>query len=378
MNSDVRHIIALSQINTVGPVMVRSLVSAFGSAEDAMRASRAALAKVSGLRQEAIEALTSQSAKEEALAKADYELDFAGRHNIQVLTYDMAAYPSRLNQCSQAPATLFYKGNANLNSLHTLSVVGTRQPSAEGCRLTAEIIGQLAERYPDMLVVSGLAYGIDVAAHTAALEAGVATIGVVAHGLDQIYPPKHRNVAAQMVGNGGILTEYFTKTRPDAPNFVARNRIVAGMTEATLVVESGIKGGSLITANLAFDYNRDVFAIPGRVTDEMSAGCNALISRNVAQLVCSADDIERHLGWAERPKAVQGDLFADAAEAVEPTDYAENSAIAAALLPDRQLTPAQLSAATGQSISEVSTALMLMELEGQVRVMPDGTYILNK
>lgn len=376
MSSDVRYIIALSQVNSVGPVMMRSLVSAFGSAEGVVRASRSDLNSVQGLRPEAAETITSK-VFDEYLAKADYELEFAARHGIDVLPFTSPRYPQRLSQCSSAPATLFLKGDVNLNSVHMLSVVGTRQPSEEGKRLTYEIVSELGRRYADMVVVSGLAYGVDVAAHRAALEAGVATIGVVAHGLDQIYPSRHRDVAAQMVQNGGILTEYFTGTRPDAPNFVARNRIVAGLSDATLVVESGAKGGSLITANLAFDFSRDVYAIPGRPADQMSAGCNALIAKNIAQLVCDADDIEKNLGWSQQPQPIQGDLFSSVEEPVSESATGHNM-IYEALMPNKQMTAAQLSTAIGQSISEVSASLLLMELEGQVRLLPDGTYVLNK
>ena len=377
MNSDVRYIMALSQINGVGPVMLRTLVSAFGSAEGVVRASRSDLNGIQGLRVETIDSICSKMF-DEYLAKADYELSFAERHGINVLPFTSAQYPERLSQCSSAPTTLFIKGDINLNSLHMLSIVGTRQPSEAGRRITHDIVVELGRRYPDMIVVSGLAYGVDVESHKAALEVGVPTIGVVAHGLDQIYPSSHRDIAAQMVQNGAILTEYFSGTRPDAPNFVARNRIVAGLTDATLVVESGAKGGSLITANLAFDFNRDVYAIPGRPTDEKSTGCNALIAKNIAQLVCDVDDIEKHLGWSQRPQPVQGDLFSSVEEPVPVAQAADHNAIYQALMPNKQMTPAQLSAVVGQSITEVSAALLLMELEGQVRLLPDGSYSLVK
>ena len=227
-------------------------------------------------------------------------------------------YPQRLKECEDAPLVLYYCGSANLNSQRVINIVGTRKCSEYGREVCNNFIADLKRYYPDTLIVSGLAYGIDVCAHRAALDNGMATVGVLAHGLDTIYPSMHRKIAADMVHQqGGLLTEYTTHTTPEKGNFVRRNRIVAGLCDACIVVESSAKGGSLITAELAMEYNRDVFAFPGRVYDEYSQGCNNLIRRQRATLITCASDLLDAMGWenplanASKPKAVQQELFPD-------------------------------------------------------------------
>ena len=227
----------------------------------------------------------------EAIEHAQREIAFIDKHNIQIYFYKDSNSPYRLAQCVDAPLLLYAKGNVEVNPKHTVSIVGTRMPSERGKDWCRRLVLDLAAQIPDLTIVSGLAYGIDVVAHRAAIEAGIPTIIIPAHGLDRIYPAVHRNVAVQALDKGGILTEYTTNTEPERFNFVARNRIVAGMADAVVVVESKKKGGSLITADMAVDYARDVFALPGRVDDICSAGCNDLIKRNKAQLIEHADDL---------------------------------------------------------------------------------------
>ena len=214
---------------------------------------------------------------QKAIEQAKKELEFINKHNIQLYFYKDDNYPYRLTNCVDSPIILYTKGNVNLNTKHKVSVVGTRIPSEHGKDWCRRLILDLAQQVPDLTIVSGLAYGIDVVAHRAAIEAGIPTIIVPAHGLDRIYPAVHRNVAIQALNKGGIVTEYTCGTEPERFNFVARNRIVAGLADAVVVVESKKKGGSLITADMAVDYGREVFAQPGRIDDECSAGCNDLI-----------------------------------------------------------------------------------------------------
>ena len=214
---------------------------------------------------------------DEALKRAETELEFAQKKHIRCLTMQDADYPQRLLECPDAPIVLYFCGNANLNASRIINIIGTRHCTEYGRDICRNFIADLQRHHPDTLIVSGLAYGIDINAHRAALDSGMQTVGVLAHGLDRIYPSVHRTTAASMAHQGGLLTEYMSQTAPDKINFVRRNRIVAGMCDATIVVESAAKGGALITAELAESYHRDVFAFPGRIYDQYSEGCNRLI-----------------------------------------------------------------------------------------------------
>lgn len=230
--------------------------------------------------------------------RAEKELEHIKKYNVKCITMDDADYPKRVAEvCPDAPLALYYCGNADLNARHTISVVGTRNSTEYGRDLTDTIIAELAAGFPDLLIVSGLAYGTDINAHRAAYDNNLPTVAVLAHGLDRIYPSIHRNTAARMVTHGGLLTEYPTNTSPEAHNFLRRNRIIAALSEATLVVESKYKGGSLTTARLAAEYGQTVMACPGRVTDDSSVGCNNLIVQGRALAVTSAADIIHTLNW---------------------------------------------------------------------------------
>lgn len=240
---------------------------------------------------------------DEYLPEAERELDYMARHDIVAYTKTHPQYPHRLHSCHDAPLVLFFYGNTDLNPRHTISIVGSRKATPYGRDFCQQLIADIARQLPQTLIVSGLAYGIDICAHRAALEAGLDTVAVLAHGLDRIYPATHRATASQMSHHGGLLTEYTSGTTPDRMNFVQRNRIVAGMTDATIVIESGERGGSLITAQMAQSYNRDVFALPGRITDAMSRGCNNLIARQEAVMIQSAADLLTAMNWVENPVA---------------------------------------------------------------------------
>jgi len=306
----------------------------------------------------------------EALDHATKELDFIQKHQIRTFFYKDTNYPVRLQQCPDAPVLLYGKGALNFNDGKMVSIVGTRMASDRGKDLTRQLVLDLSEMVPDVTIISGLAYGIDVASHRAALEAGIPTIIVPAHGLDRIYPTIHRNVAVQALDKGGILTEYPSGTEPEKWNFVARNRIVAGLADAVVVVESKAKGGSLITAGMALDYNREVFTCPGRVTDDCAHGCNQLIRDQKAALIENAEDLVRAMQWeVERPRNVQTQI----SELVSLTT--EQQVLLDKLHEEEEGIHINLLVMeTKRPYSDVVGDLMMMEMEGLVKAMPGGMY----
>ena len=311
-----------------------------------------------------------------AIEHAQREIAFIEKHNIQTYFYKDSNYPYRLAQCVDAPLLLYAKGNVEVNPKHTVSIVGTRIPSERGKDWCRRLVLDLAAQIPDLTIVSGLAYGIDVVAHRAAIEAGIPTIIIPAHGLDRIYPAVHRNVAVQALDKGGILTEYTTNTEPERFNFVARNRIVAGMADAVVVVESKKKGGSLITADMAVDYARDVFALPGRVDDICSAGCNDLIKRNKAQLIEHADDLILAMQWQDltRKQPLQTTL-------IEMTCQLSNTQqLLLQLLreADEGLHINQIVMETQLAYHVVASELVMLELQDVVKSMPGGMWRTKK
>ena len=303
---------------------------------------------------------------------AEKEMEFIESKGIRLVCYGDEAYPCRLAECADAPLVLHSLGNADLNARRIVSIVGTRHASEYGKALCENFVADLARFAPGTLIVSGLAYGIDVCAHRAALKAGLPTIGVLAHGLDRIYPGAHRTTAKQMLENGGLLTEFMSGTNSFPSNFVQRNRIVAGMADATVVVESASKGGSLITASLALGYDRDCFAFPGRVNDQYSQGCNELVSRNRAALITSAYDFVEAMNWevATAKKSVeelQTELFPDLSpdETAVMTALRENS---------DGLQVNQMVVQLNIPINRLLPLLFEMEMKGLVKAVAGGCY----
>ncbi|CAN1491821.1 Smf Predicted Rossmann fold nucleotide-binding protein involved in DNA uptake [Flavobacteriaceae bacterium] len=299
------YLMALLRIDGVGDIMAKKLLTHFGSAENVLNAKKSQLAGIDGVGAVLLKNLKDKTVYE----KAKQELNFIQNNNIDVLHFQDEKYPDRLKHCIDSPVLLFTSGNINLSNRKIISIVGTRQITSYGTEFCRKFIEELAPLDP--IIVSGFAYGVDIVAHQLAMDHNLQTIGVVAHGLNQIYPKPHKKYVARMEQNGGFMTEFWSTTNPDKENFVRRNRIVAGMTEATIVIESADRGGSLITANMANDYNRDVFAVPGRVTDKYSQGCNNLIKTQKANVLTSAADLIYILNWdiKKETKPIQKQLF---------------------------------------------------------------------
>jgi len=310
---------------------------------------------------------------DDALKRAAAEMEFIAKHHIRVLTLNDADYPQRLRHCPDAPVVLYYKGNADLNQRYVLDIVGTRRCTAYGQDLIRRFISDLRTLCPGVLIMSGLAYGIDVCAHRNALEQGFETVGVLAHGLDQIYPNAHRSTAVQMVNQGGLLTEYMSQTEPVANNFRQRNRIVAGCSDATILVESAIKGGGLITCRIAQEYGREVMAFPGAVGMPYSEGCNRMIRNNTAALITSAADFVENMGWqvqSQAPEAIERQLFPDLT--------AEEQTVVNLLQQTNDLQLNVLSVKSNIPIGPLTALLFNLEMKGVVRPLAGGTYHLLK
>ena len=310
-NKELLSLIALQHIPGIGSITAKRLIESIGSATQIFEHRTELPQLIPNIHPNLVNALDCPPAH----CRAEQELAFIDKHHITCLGYNDEAYPARLRECDDAPILLFYRGNTSLNPRRIVSIVGTRKCTDYGRDLCERFVRDLATQLPDVLIVSGLAYGVDVCAHRAAIKYGLPTIGVLAHGLDRIYPPVHRNIAAQMTQCGGMLTEYISFTEPERQNFLQRNRIVAGMSDATIVIESAAKGGALVTANIAGSYGRDCFAFPGRIDDSASAGCHRLIRNHQAALITSADDFIEAMMWdisqSGRPDAIQRTLFPD-------------------------------------------------------------------
>lgn len=287
------HEIALTFIKGIGDITIRSLISYCGNAEEVFNAKKIHLEKIPGIGSKTADLIINHA----SFNRAEQEVKFIERYKIEPLFFTSDKYPKRLRNCIDAPSLLYFKGNTNLNTQKTVAIVGTRNATNYGKQFCDRLIEKLKSH--KILIVSGLAYGIDIVAHKSSLDHKIETVGVMGHGLDRIYPALHRPIAEKMLSNGGLLTEFPSETNPDRSNFPKRNRIIAGMADATIVIEATKTGGALITAEIANSYNRDVFAVPGRIDDEFSDGCNFLIKTNRANLLTRAEDLEYIMGWFE-------------------------------------------------------------------------------
>jgi DNA processing protein len=360
-----QYLIALTRIPGVGDVLAKKLIAYSGSPEAVFKQSRSALEKIPNIGRTLSDAIH----RCDALKQAEGEVEFAMKHGVSVIPYFEKTYPDRLKHCIDSPLLLYFKGKTDLNAPRMVSIVGTRNATRHGKELTEKLTAELVAA--GVTIVSGLAFGIDIAAHKATLKAGGTTIAVLAHGLDRIYPQEHASIAKEMMLTGALISEFPTGTKPDRENFPKRNRVVAGMTDATIVVEAGIKGGALITAELANSYNRDVFAVPGRVSDTYSEGCNRLIMQNKAALITSAEDVLQQMNWTESSKTVKAnpqkrlliDLTTDQEKVV-------------AVLQVKEARIDELALSAGLSLNKVASVLLELEFEGIVSALPGKVYRL--
>jgi DNA processing protein len=359
---DLFYLLALLKVEGVGDIMAKKLLTHFGKAETVFTTKTNQIAAIDGVGSVLLKNLKDKSIFE----KASKELDFIKANDIKVSFYQDENYPERLKHCFDSPVLIFSAGNINLKNKRIISIVGTRQITSYGTDFCRKLIEDLAPLDP--VIVSGFAYGVDIVAHQIAMENNLQTIGVLAHGLNQIYPKTHKKYVAKMEENGGFITEFWSSSNPDKENFVRRNRIVAGMTEATIVIESADKGGSLITANLANDYNRDVFAVPGRVTDKYSQGCNDLIKTQKASVLSSAADLIYMLNWdiEKKVKSIQKSLFVD----LEP----DEQKVYDFLIKNGKELLDIIALQCDFPIFKISGILLNMELKGVIRPLPGKLF----
>lgn len=319
-----------------------------------------------------IEALKDWS---EPMRRAETEIEYMQKHGITALTMSDERYPQRLKECPDAPIVLYYKGSADLNRRRVVDIVGTRHCTAYGQDLVRRFMKGLRELCPEVLVISGLAYGVDICAHRQALANGYETVAVLAHGLDTLYPPRHRDTAVEMLSHGGLITEFMSNTRADKVNFVRRNRIVAGMADATILVESAAKGGGLITTGIARSYSRDVFAFPGAVGAPYSEGCNNLIRDNGAALITGAADFVKAMGW-EDDTVLRKAETAGIERQLFPNLDTDEQRIVSLLQHTNDLQINIITAKTNIPINRVTSLLFQLEMKGVVRPLAGGMYHL--
>jgi DNA processing protein len=354
--------ISITLIKNIGAVNGKKLVAYCGGPEAVFKEKISALEKIPGIGRARAATIKNQK----VLQRAEQEIKFIEKYNIRPLFYTEPGYPSRLLNCDDGPLMLYYKGNANLDNSKVIAVVGTRRATNYGKARCEEILKDLEPL--NVLVVSGLAYGIDSCAHRHSVDMGLETVGVLGHGLDRIYPAQNKKLAERMLQQGGLLTEFMSGTNPDRENFPRRNRIVAGMADAVLVVESDRKGGALITAEIANSYNRDVFTVPGRVGDDMSRGCHFMIKTNRAALVENGADVAYMMGWekVEVSKRAQKKLFVELS--------GEEKLILETIREYGELPIDKITLLTKLSTSKVAASLLNLEFEGLVKSLPGKLY----
>jgi len=370
INQDLLYRIGITLVKGIGNITAKQIIENLDDIAVLFTEKKHILERLTGLSRRII----NEIHQPDVLKRAEKEIRFIERSSIIPLFITDPAYPARLKECVDAPVMLYFRGTADLNAEKMISIVGTRNSTVYGKEITDQMVHDIKEAYPASVIVSGLAYGIDIAAHRAAMREELATIGILAHGLDRIYPVIHRAAAKEMLNTGGLLTDFISETNPDRQNFVKRNRIVAGISDCTVVVESAKKGGALITANIADSYNRDIFAFPGRIGDKYSEGCNSLIKSNKAALITSAQDIFREMNWSDPPEvgqkqAVQRILFPE----LNPEEQSVVDILAKAGSMQLNLLAIELDL----PVSRLSVILFELEMNGLVRCKPGGMYSLS-
>lgn len=368
MDEQLQYQIALTLVPKVGGITAKKLIAYCGGVEAVFKEKKSALYKIPGIGHTVVNALKNHGIFEQARQ----EVEFINRYKIKPLFYTHPDYPTRLKHCDDSPILLFYKGTADLNKQKVIAIVGTRNITDYGRHKCQEIIEGLKKHDP--LIISGLAYGVDARAHKVSVDNHLETVGVLGHGLDMIYPPLNKPLAEKMIkSNGGLISDFVSKTKPDRENFPKRNRIIAGMADALIVVEAALTGGALITANIASSYNRDVFAVPGRTGDLYSQGCNMLIKTLKAALVENAGDIEQAMGWEEESRrnrlSIQQKLFMelDDQEKVIVELMKQNGDTSFDLMVQK----------SGVSFSKLSSLLLNLEFKGVISSLPGKMFRLN-
>lgn len=364
MNDELKYQIGITLIDSIGDITAKKLIAYCGSVEAVFHENKKALLKIPQVGRSAAEAVIRQN----VLLQAEKEVEFIRNRNIQPLFFLDRDYPERLKYCEDSPVMLYCRGKMDLNRKRVVSIIGTRSATSQGKKICEELVGQLIER--DVSIMSGLAYGIDITAHKAALRNNIETCAIVAHGHDRVYPRLHSSTLEHMYENGGLITEFVSGTNPDRENFPKRNRIIAGLADAVIVIESAKKGGSLITAEIANSYNRDVFAVPGRLSDKYSTGCNWLIKTNKAVLLESIKDLEYVMGWEEKGKqaAVQKKLSLE----LKPEER-----VLVELLKEQKLGIDLLCLKSQLSSGKVAATLTNLEFAGIVTSLPGKVFQLN-
>lgn len=368
MDDHLLYKIAISLLPGIGGILARNLISYIGSIEGVFKEKFKALTKVPGIG----EKNARKIANPEILRRAEEEIRFISENNIRVLFYTDTGYPRRLLHCADAPVLVYVKGHIDLDFEKVVSIVGTRNATDYGKETCNTLVRDLSERNHRVLIVSGLAYGIDIQAHKSALQANLPTVAVLGHGLDLLYPALHADIARKMQENGGLVADFPSKTKIEPPNFIRRNRIIAGLADATIVIESGEKGGALVTADIAFSYNRDVFAVPGRVNNYWSKGCNKLIKNNGASLIESVEDLEYFMSWEKNDKktdAFQKQLFTS----LQP----DEKIICDVLNRNDPVFIDEVCAEVKLPVGKVSGILLNLEFRGVVSALPGKMYKLK-
>jgi DNA processing protein len=361
---ELKYQIAVTLLEGIGSIGAKKLIAYCGGAEAIFKEKKATLLKIPNIGEKAAKTII----KSNVFAEAEQEIEYIQKNNIQAHFYLNKSYPQRLLHCEDGPIVLYTKGNLDLNAQKVISIVGTRKATVKGKAFTEKLVEEIALHNP--IIVSGLAYGIDICAHKAALKNNLQTIGVLACGLNEIYPKAHFSTAEKMLENGGIASDYRSGTKLFPKQFAERNRIVAGMADAIIVIESSEKGGSLITADLGNGYNRDVFAVPGRPDDSQSVGCNRLIKQNKAALIQSAKDIEYIMGWeksSSSPKNNQALLFVDLSE--------EEQVVFDELKNGEAKTFDDISLHAKMPVSKTASTLLTLEFKGVIQSLPGKMYV---
>lgn len=370
LSSDKRiYQIALTLIPGVGDITARNLLQIMGDEEAIFKTNRKTLIAKTGISHKLVDGILNP----EVLIKAEKELSFIEKNKLKTYFINQTNYPKRLKECADAPILFYFEGDIDFNTEKIISIVGTRNSTNYGNSFCDTFLEEIAHLLPNTLIVSGLAYGIDINAHRAALKHNLPTIGILAHGLDRIYPHVHKQIAREMVAKGGLLSEFRSNTEPDRYNFVKRNRIVAGIADAVIVVESDVKGGSLITAEIANSYCKDVFAVPGKMTDKYSQGCNKLISSHKADLFRSTEYFLQQMGWDnESPKKkkapIQQSLFTILTD--------DEQAIVNKLSERESIHIDQLARELGVPAYSLFSTLLEMEMKGMIRTLPGNLYTI--